>query len=104
MRGFMSYLKTGRVALAALGLLTAVAATTTVAAPARADWDDHRGYDRGYDRDDHWRHERWEQERREQEWREHAWRARHTYYPAYGYYAPAYVYPQPGISFGFVFH
>jgi len=92
-------LRTGLLAAAAIALVGG-----TAIAPAFADgyWrhgDDWRGY--------------------HHDWREHAWREHerfeHRYAPsygygyrsypapAYGYYAPAPVYPAPGLSLGFVF-
>jgi hypothetical protein len=121
MRGFTSYLKNSRIALAAVGLGALLAGTTALSGAALADdhghgrgdhgghWDrgghgDHRGWDRG----DHWRagwHEGY---------RRHYYpyyRTGYVYYPGYGYYDPYYdapaYYPYPaypaGVSFGFNF-
>src|SRR5215831_4915333 len=117
MRGFTSYLKNSRVALAAVGLGALLAGTTALSGTAHADWDhgngrgDHgrhwdRGDHRGWDRD-HWRGAGWHEG-----YHRHYYpyyRTGYVYYPGYGYYDPYYdaphyypVYPA-GISFGFNF-
>ena len=103
MRGLTDRLKKGRVALAVLGLVTALGGSLAVMPAAQA-------RDHDYDRRD-WRHERWERERwariQEERARER-WRWEHrfdrpAYYYGPSYYAPppAYSYGQPSVGFGF---
>ena len=108
MRGSMSWLKNGRVALAAIGLATGIAGMSLGTGAAHADdWRDHRGRveERHADRGERWRHERWERDR--------AWHGGYGYrvydpYPVYYaprvYYPTPYYYdPAPHVSLGFTF-
>ena len=119
MTGFATRLKKSRLALAAFGVLSTIAATTVTTTPALADnWrgERHWGHD-GRDRDDDdrgWgRRERWEHERRihearerereRQEWFYRRSFAREEYLPP-AYYAPSpYYYDQRGATLGFGF-
>jgi hypothetical protein len=111
MRGF-SWLKKGRVALAAVGLATGLAGMTLAAGGASAD--DHGwrgGHERHFDRGDHWRgdHGRWDHGhyyRGDWGWGYPGYYAPRAYYVPDAYYPPppAYYYgPAPGLSLGFNF-